>query len=123
MEAPIGQGRGLRCRDGRGEKRTVAETVGRERHHEELGNFGGRKQTVAPCVGRGETDHPRGEAHMGSVQGSGIETGGWRAFLDEMSQDLEDLRGVGDHGDDFHGFVTARAAQGVRIIDLAKVGA
>ena len=61
---------------------------------------------------------PRGDAVMGLVQGSGIETGGWRPFLDEVSQDLEDLCGVGDHGDDFHGVVTARAAQGVRIIDL-----
>ena len=49
---------------------------------------------------------------MGSVQGSGIQTGGWRAFLDEVSQDLEDLRGVGDHGDDLHGLVTTRAARG-----------
>ena len=55
---------------------------------------------------------------MGSVQGGGIETGGWRAFPDEVSQDLEDLRGVGDHGDDFHGLVTTRAAQGVRLVDL-----
>ena len=53
---------------------------------------------------------------MGSVQGG--ETGGWRAFPDEVSQDLEDLRGVGDHGDDFHGLVTTRAAQGVRLVDL-----
>ena len=73
---------------------------------------------MGPCVGRGETDHPRGEAHMGSVQGSGIQTGGWRAFPDEVSQDLEDLRAVGDHGDDFHGFVTTRAAQGVCLVDL-----
>ena len=55
---------------------------------------------------------------MGSVQGGGIETGGWRAFPDEVSQDFEDLRGVGDHGDDFHGLVTTRAAQGVRLVDL-----
>ena len=78
----------------------------------------GAKQAVAPCVGLGETDRPLGEAHMSSVQGSGIETGGRRAFLDEVSQDLEDLRGVGDHGDDFHGLVTTRAAQGVRLVDL-----
>ena len=26
--------------------------------------------------------------------------------------------GVGDHGDDFHGLVTTRAAQGVRLVDL-----
>jgi hypothetical protein len=29
-----------------------------------------------------------------------------------VSQDLEDLRGVGDHGDDLHGLVASRAAQG-----------
>jgi hypothetical protein len=33
-----------------------------------------------------------------------------------VSQDLEDLRGVGDHGDDFHGLVASRAAQGVRFV-------
>ena len=48
---------------------------------------------------------------MGSVQGGGIQTGGWLADLYEVSQDLEDLRGVGDHGDDFHRFVKTRAAQ------------
>jgi len=66
----------------------------------------------------GGKDHPLGDTEMGSVQGGGIETGGWRAFPDEVSQDLEDLRGVGDHGDDFHGLVTTRAAQGVRLVDL-----
>jgi hypothetical protein len=55
---------------------------------------------------------------MGSVPGSGIQTGEWRAFLDEVSQDLEDLRGVGDHGDDLHGLAASRAAQGVRFVDL-----
>ena len=53
-----------------------------------------------------------------SVQGCGIQTGGWRAFLDEVSQDLEDLHGVGDHGDDLHGLVASRAAQRVHFIDL-----
>jgi hypothetical protein len=61
---------------------------------------------------------PSRDTEMGSVQGGGIETGGWRAFLDEVSQDLEDLRGVGDHGDDFQGLVTTRAAQGVRLVNL-----
>ena len=63
------------------------------------GNSGccdGRRQTVAPCVGSGGTDYLLGDTEMGLVQGSGIQTGGWRAFLDEVSQDLEDLRGVGD---------------------------
>ena len=79
---------------------------------EELRNFSGRTQTVDPCVGRGETDHPHGDAQRGSVQGSGIQTGRRGAFVDEVSQDLEDLRGVGDHGDDLHGLVASRAAQG-----------
>ncbi len=56
---------------------------------------------------------------MGSVQGSGIQTGGWRAFLDEVSQDLEDLRGVGDYGNDLHGFVTTRAGQGAPAVRFA----
>ena len=60
--------------------------------------------------GRGEADHPLGDTEMGSVRGSGIQTGGWRAILDEVSQDLEDLRGVGDHGDDLHELVASRAA-------------
>jgi len=47
-------------------------------------------------VGSGGTDYLLGDTEMGLVQGSGIQTGGWRAFLDEVSQDLEDLRGVGD---------------------------
>ena len=84
------------------------------------GCCGGRKQTVTQCLAGGETDCPLGDKEMGSIQGGEIQTGGWRAFLDEVSQDLEDLRGVGavarprvgDHGDDFHGFVTTRAAQG-----------
>jgi hypothetical protein len=77
-----------------------------------------RTQTVDPCVGRGEADYPLGDTEMGLVQGSGIKTGGWRAFLDEVSQDLEDLRGVGDYGDDLHGFVTTRAVEGIRLIDF-----
>ena len=55
---------------------------------------------------------------MRSVQGGGIQTGGGLPCLDEVSQDLEDLRGVGDDGEDFHRLVTARAAQGVRRVDL-----
>ena len=39
-----------------------------------------------------------------------------------MSQDLEDLHGVGDHGDDLHGLVASRAAQGVRFVDLLDQG-
>ena len=57
----------------------------------------------------GGKDHPLGDTGMGSVQGGGIETGGWGAFFDEVSQDLEDLRGVGDHGDDFLGLTLLRA--------------
>jgi len=61
---------------------------------------------------------PFGGGEMRSVQGGGIQTG-WRlSGLDEMPQDLEYLRGVDDHGDDFHPFVTARAAQRIRIVDL-----
>jgi len=111
-EARHGQERGLRRTDRGTRKRTVVETVGPERDHEESGNIGERTQTVDPCVGRGETDHPLGDTEMGSVQGSGIQTGGWGAFLDEVWQDLEDLRGVGDHGDDLHGLVASRTAQG-----------
>ena len=117
-EARHGQEGGLHRTGRGGQKRTVVETVGPERDHEESGNIGERTQTVDPCVGRGETDHSLGDTEMGSVQGSGIQTGGWRAFLDEVSQDLEDLRGVGDHGDDLHGLVASRAAQGVRFVDL-----
>jgi len=47
-------------------------------------------------VGSGGTDYLLGDTEMVLVQGSGIQTGGWRALLDEVSQDLEDLRGVGD---------------------------
>ena len=63
-------------------------------------------------MGSGGTDYPPGDTEMRSVQGGGIHTGGWLTCLDEVSQDLEDLRGVGDDGDNLHGFVTTRAAQG-----------
>ena len=66
---------------------------------------------MTQCLAGGETDCPLGDKEMGSIQGGEIQTGGWRAFLDEVSQDLEDLRGVGDHSENFHGFVTTRAAQ------------
>ena len=69
----------------------------------------GSKQRVAPCVGGGGADYPLGDKEMGSVQAGGIQTGGWLACLDEVSQDLEELRGVGDHGNDLHGVVTTRA--------------
>jgi hypothetical protein len=42
----------------------------------------------------------------------------WRPFPDEVSQDLEDLRGVSDYGEDFHGLETTRAGQGIRLVDL-----
>jgi len=79
---------------------------------------GGRKQTVAPCVGVEGTDYTLGDKEMRSVQGVGIQTGGWLACIDEVSQDLEDLRGVGDDGDNLHGFVTTRAAQRIGFVDL-----
>jgi len=69
-------------------------------------------------VGSGGTDSPLGDTEMGSVQGAGIQTRGWFAYLEEVSQDLENLRGVGDHSDDFHGFVTTRAGQGIRLVDF-----
>ena len=71
---------------------------------------------MAPCVGGGGTDYPLGDKEMGSVEGGGIQTGGWLACLEEVSQDLEDLRGVADHGDDLHRVVTTRAGQGVRFV-------
>ena len=37
---------------------------------------------------------------MRSVKGGGIQTGGSLSFLMEVSPDLVDLRGVGDHGDE-----------------------
>lgn len=55
----------------------------------------------------------------GGAQAGGMETGGWRTFPDEVSQDVEDLRGVGDHGDDFHGLVTTRATQGAPAVRVA----
>ena len=65
-EARHGQEGGLRRTDRGTRKRTVVETVGPERDHEESGNIGERTQTVDPCVGRGETDHPHGDTEMGS---------------------------------------------------------
>ena len=55
---------------------------------------------------------------MRSVQGGGIQTRGWFTGLDEVSQDPEDLGGVGDDRDESHRLVTARAAQRIRIVDL-----
>jgi len=59
--------------NGRNERRTVAQAVGRQGQHQEIGNLGssgrsgGCKQTVAACVGSGGTDHPLGDTEMGSV--------------------------------------------------------
>jgi hypothetical protein len=78
----------------------------------------GSKQRVAPCTGSGGTDYPFGDKDRGSVEGGGIQTGGWLAYLYKVSQDLEDLRGVGDHGDDLHRVVATRAAQGVCLVDF-----
>jgi hypothetical protein len=73
-------------------------------------------------MGSGGTDYPPGDTEMRSVQGGGIHTGGWLACLDEVSQDLENLRGVGDDGDNLHGFVTTRAAQGAPAVLRAPLG-
>ena len=70
---------------------------------------GAEGQTPPWAIGRRE--YEGGKAR--SVQGCVIQSGGWRAFLDEVSQDLEELRGVGEHGDDLHGLVGSRAAQWV----------
>jgi len=71
------------------------------------------------CAARGRTDYRSWTGGVGrSVEGGGIQTGGWSAGLDEVSQDLEELRGVGDDGDDFHRFVATRTAQRIRIVDL-----
>ena len=77
-EARRGQEGGLRRTDRGDQKWTVVETVEPERDHEELGNFGGRTQTVDPCVGRGEADHPPGthrgaqSREAGSRPGTGV---------------------------------------------------
>jgi hypothetical protein len=79
----------------------------------------GRRRCPRAWGSEGQTPPLRYEGGKGrSVQGCGIQTGGRRAFLDEVSQDLEGLHGVGDHSDDLHGLVASRAAQGVRFIDL-----
>jgi len=54
-----------------------------------------RRWTHACDAGRQTT--PSETRRWAQFWGSGIQTGGWRAFLDEVSKDLEDLRGVGDH--------------------------
>ena len=69
-----------------------------------------RRTVRASCAGSRGTEYPLGDKEMGSVQGGGIQTGGWLACLDEVSQDLEDLRGVGDHGDNLHRVATTRTA-------------
>jgi hypothetical protein len=35
-----------------------------------------------------------------------------------VAQDLEHLREIDDEGDDLHGLVASRAAQGIRLVDL-----
>jgi len=78
----------------------VVETVGPERDHEESGNIGERTQTVDPCMGRGETDHPLGDTEMGSVhvlaqkQGTLLRTGGTKA-VQWPAQGMEDAAAQG----------------------------
>jgi hypothetical protein len=78
-----------------------------------------RRQALWHSCATVETDYPLGEAAGRSVEAGGIQTGRGRAFLDEVSQDLEHLRGIDavarprtdDDGDDLHGTVTTRADQ------------
>ena len=94
--------------DGRSERQNVAQAMVRGEHDGEIGNFGVFRWAQSrgwPCASVAE-----GDKEMGSVQAGGIQTGGWLACLDEVSQDLEDLRGVGDHGDNLHRVVTTRTA-------------
>jgi len=121
-EARHGQERRFRRTDGGARKRTVVETVGPERDHEESGNIGERAQTAELCVGLGETDHPLGDTAMGPVQGSGIQTRRWGAFLVKVPNDLEDLGGIGDYCDELQGSVTSRAAQGAPAVLRAPSG-
>ena len=77
-----------------------------------------RRQALWHSCATVETDYPLGEAAGRSVEAGGIQTGRGRAFLDEVSQDLEHLRGIDDDGDDLHGTVTASATERVRLVDL-----
>jgi hypothetical protein len=70
-----------------------------------------RRQALWHSCATVETDYPLGEAAGRSVEAGGIQTGRGRAFLDEVSQDLEHLRGIDDDGDDLHGTVTTRATE------------
>src|SRR5208337_1321809 len=45
---------------------------------------------------------------------------GSRAGLDEVTEDSEDLRGIGDDGEDPHLGTTAGTAQGVNFVDLCE---
>ena len=100
------------------------QAVGHEGRHGEIGTLGAFRWPEAdgaPVYGEPRDRLPPGRNEGGkarSVQGCGIQTGGWGAFLDEVWQDLEDLHGVGDHGDDLHGLVASRAAQWVGFIDF-----
>jgi hypothetical protein len=85
-----------------------------------------RRQALWHSCATVETDYPLGETAGRSVEAGGIQTGRGRAYFDEVSQDLEHLRGVGavarpridDDGDDLHGAVTASATERVRVVDL-----
>ncbi len=55
-----------------------------------------RRQALWHSCATEETDYPLGEAAGRSEEAGGIQTGRGRAFLDEVSQDLEHLRGIDD---------------------------
>jgi len=82
---------------------------------------GGSLMSWAPSGRRsvsGETDYLLGGTGRRSVQAGGIQTRGRFPRLHEVSQDPEDLGGLGDHGDDLHGAVTAGADQRVSVVNL-----
>jgi hypothetical protein len=70
-----------------------------------------RRRTVCRYGAALEIDSHLGGTEGRSVEGGGIQTGRWLSGLEEMPDDLEDLRGVGDDGDDLHRTVTLRTVQ------------
>ena len=69
---------------------------------------------------KGRTD-PRGAAKSkGSVQRRGVQAGWWVCDLDQMAQDFEHLWGVCDDGEHPHGLATARAGQGIHLVDCFR---
>ncbi len=51
-----------------------------------------RRQALWHSCATEETDYPPGDTEMRSGEGAGIQTRGWHAGLEEVSQDLEHLR-------------------------------